>query len=415
MWRKLFNAPWPDDQNILPSPIQQQAIRAIRTYWRARGWQLVLGEVVLWIAASRWHESHIGAYGFLVGCVALAYIIGLMPASMTALWLVGSVGLFMLQGMLVAGLGAVTALYFAVPYTFAGMLLSGRKRVTIQAWCIIAFWFSLIYEVWPVFPRLEPPRYLIVSFNILLAAFTFQTLRFLNRLAVDINTTYVAEEVRQQSQQFLMRVSHELRTPLNSVLGFARLLSRASLTDTQAGYLHLIIDEGEHLNQLVGDLLDSARLSTGKLQLNLETCWVNSLCETVAEEHRPSIKPAVTLCLDLMPNLPPITADVTRLRQALSNLVSNAVNHTAQGQITIRTSQRGATLLIMVSDTGPGIPDQQQKLIFMPFVRLDHRTAGVGLGLDIALQLVQLHGGDIHLESTVGQGSTFTIELPLSQ
>jgi signal transduction histidine kinase len=413
MLQKLFNAPWPDDKNILPSPAQQQAIREINGYWRSRGWQLVLGEIVLWAAAFRWHESQIKAYGFLAACIGLAYLLGFLPSRLTMIWLVGSVGLFMIQGMFISGLGAVTALYYMVPYTFAGMLLSERKRITVQAVCIVAFWFSLFYDLWPRFPPLEPPRYIAVSYNILLAAFTFQTLRFLNQLAVEVNTIHVAEEVRQQSQQFLMRISHELRTPLNSVLGFAKLLRRAPLTESQGDYLRLIIDEGEQLNRLVSDLLDSARLSTGKLQLNLAHCSLNAICEAVAEEQRPSIKEPVKLSVDLMPTLPPINGDAVRLRQALGNLVSNAIKHTTQGRIIVRSAQRGSTILISVSDTGPGIPEEQQKLIFVPFVQLDHRTPGVGLGLDIALQLVQLHGGTIQLQSIVGQGSTFTIELPI--
>jgi signal transduction histidine kinase len=218
----------------------------------------------------------------------------------------GSVGLLMLQGMLVSGLGAVTALSYLMPYTFAGMLLSGRRRFYMQAWCIAAFWVSLLYEVmW--FPRLDPPRPFVVSYDILLAAFTFQTLRFLNQLTVEINTTYVAETVRRQSHQFLARVSHELRTPLNSVLGFAKMLRRADLSEPQSSYLHHIIEEGELLNRLVSDLLDSAHLSTGKLT-QTGTCDINVICETTAQEHRPSLSPPVELGLDLAPNCPPSRA-----------------------------------------------------------------------------------------------------------
>ncbi|MBI5957101.1 MAG: HAMP domain-containing histidine kinase [Chloroflexi bacterium] len=414
MWREQLNAPWPDNENILPPPVQAQATRRIYEYWRSRGWQLVMGEIILWVAAYRWAVPHVQAYGFLAGVIAVVYLLGLLPPSLSLVWLMGSVGLLMLQGMLVNGLGAITALSFMMPYTFAGMLLSGRRRLIVQAWCVVAFWVSLVYEIATTFAHLDPPRYILVSYNILLAAFTFQTLRFLNHLTVEINTAYVAEKVRYQSQQFLARVSHELRTPLNSVLGFAKLLRRTELPDPQAGYLQHVIEEGELLNRLVSDLLDSAHLFTGKLKLNLKACDLNAICAAVIEEHRPNIRPPLTLALDLSSELPVIQGDEMRLRQAVGNLVANAIKHTPQGQITLSTARHGSSLLIAVKDTGVGIPEDQQELIFLPFVQLDHRSAGVGLGLDIARQLVRLHGGDIRLSSVPGQGSTFTIELPLS-
>jgi signal transduction histidine kinase len=159
-------------------------------------------------------------------------------------------------------------------------------------------------------------------------------------------------------------------------------------------------------------LLDSAHLSTGKLTLKLAPCDINAICESVADEHRPNVPPAITLTTALAPDLPSIQGDDMRLRQALGNLVANAIKHTQQGSITITSRQRGDTILIDVTDTGSGIPEDQQNLIFVPFIQLDSNSAGVGLGLDIALQLVRLHGGEIYLDSTPGQGSNFTIELP---
>lgn len=413
MWQQLFSGPWPDSKNLLPSPVQQQAAGRIRRYWQTRGWQLVLGEAILWAILSRQQAvEHKGVYELLAGIVAVIYIIGSLKG-LTALWLVGGPLLFMIQGMLIRGLGAVTALSFTMPYTFAGMLLTGRKRVFVQAWCMVAFWISLLYEVMPVFPHLESPNYIVVSYNILLAAFIFQTLRFLNQLAVEINSAYVAEEVRQQSQHFLARVSHELRTPLNSIMGFAKLLRRGEFTETHTHYLQQIIDESTQLNHLVGDLLDSAHLATGKLTLKLEACDVNTLCQSVADEQRPTIKQTISLQVELASDVPAVQADKLRLRQAVSNLMANAIKYTNQGTITLRTCQRDANVVIEVQDTGIGIPESQHTLVFIPFVQLDSRRDGVGLGLDIAAQIVRLHGGNIRLQSSPQQGSTFTIELPL--
>lgn len=413
MWQQLFSGPWPDADNLLPPPAQAQAAHEIRDHWRWRlGWQLVAGEVILVVAVHTYTMPGEIIYGLLALGIGLAYLLGWF-ARLALPWLISLVILLMVQGMVINGFGAVTALAYMTPYTFSGLLLAGRQRVFVQSVCMVAFWISLIYEVLPVFNQLEPPNYILVSYNILLAAFTFQSLRFLYQLAVQLNRRYTTDRMREQSQQFLARVSHELRTPLNSVLGFAKLLHRTDLTEAQRRYLAQIIDESEQLNRLVSDLLDSAHLSTGKLTLNREPVDINALCTAVAEEHRPSLTAAVALTVDLSPEMPSIPADRVRLRQIVSNLVSNAVKYTAAGTITISTHQHDDRVHIAVSDTGRGISDEEKQLIFVPFVQLDSRRIGVGLGLDIALQLTRLHGGTLHVESAPGAGSTFTVELPL--
>lgn len=411
MLRKLFDAPFPESQSTLPNPLHDTAAEQIRGYWRSRGWQLVLGEIVLYAAAVYRGEPYPQVYLVLAVLMGLAYLMGVFAPQIT--WLVGVLLLFGIQALFINGLGAVTALSYMVPYTIAGMILTDRHRFVTQMLCVFAFWTSLIYEALPLVPQIDGTRYIVVSYNILLAAFTFQTLRFLNQLAVEINSAYVAEQVRMQSQQFLARVSHDLRTPLNSMLGFSKLLSRADLTPRHQTYLKQVIDEGEHLNRLVSDLLDSAHLSTGKLTLVKESCNVNLICKTVVEERRLVVSDNVLLTTDLTPDCPTFPADPIRLRQAIGNLTSNAIKHTTAGQITVRTRTNNQSVFVDVIDTGKGISDEQQQLIFVPFVQLDVRQSGVGLGLDIALQLVRLHGGDIHLHSVLGQGSTFTIELPI--
>ncbi len=416
MWRRFFDTLLPDAENLLPAAVQQAAEGRIQQYWIAHGWQLVLGEAILWAAAGTQGLQPTWGYALLTGMVATMYALGCLQGR-TTLWLHASVFLLLTHGMLVNSLGAVTALTFIVPYTIGGMLLNGRRRMVAQMACLIAFWGSLIYGVLPVFGQLRPPNYIVISYDILLAVFTFQFSRFLSQLAVEINAAYVTAEIRGQSQQFLARVSHELRTPLNSILGFAKLLNRpqGTLDERQQAYLHQIIDEGEHLNQLVSDLLDSARLATGKLVLQLDACDVNALCTSIAEEHQPAVGAAVKLTAQFASDLPVIQADRVRLRQAVANLVVNAVKYTERGAITIMTCRDGDYVEIAIRDTGVGIAEAQQSLVFLPFVQLNQRQMGVGLGLDIALQLVRLHGGDIVLTSQPGQGSTFTIRMPIQR
>lgn len=413
MWRELLTGLLPDSNNLLPPPVQDAAKYQIRHYWRTRGWQLLLGEIILWAAAVYQNLPFAWAYGVLAAAVGFTYALGWFGGA-NLFWLTSMVAVLGLQGLVIEGLGAVTALTSLIPYTISGMLYSGGQRAFLQSVCIAAFWINLISEVITVAPRLHPSQSILVSYDILLAAFTFQTLRFLSHLSVEISTAFVAEEVRQQSQQFLARVSHELRTPLNSVLGFAKLLRRSPLTEAQGGYAEQIVDEGEHLNTLINDLLDNARLNSGVSALQRTQVDLNALCEIAAGEARQGLSPEVRLQLELDSDLPPINGDPVRLRQVITNLVSNAVKYTERGQITIRTASHGDRVRVEVQDTGRGIPDSQRHLVFVPFVRLTHDQPGVGLGLDIALQIVRLHGGDIRLVSQLSVGSTFTVELPIN-
>jgi signal transduction histidine kinase len=411
MLRKQLNAPWPDPAD-LPEEVRQKATQRITAYWRGRMWALVLGTAVVFVVGQFTDRQHIRLYSIPVALMTAAYVLGWFPR-IRLYWLLSLVMLFAMQGMLIKGLGGVTSVSFMMPYTLASMMYARRKRIFIQACCVVGFWFSLLYDFAPRYGQLDPPRYFWVSYNILIATATFQGLRFLNQLAIELNTTFVDQAVTQRSQQFLARVSHELRTPLNSILGFAKLLSPADLPEKKAPYLAQIVEEGTQLDHLVGDLLDSAQLSAGKLSLTPGECDVNGICTAVGEEIKSLLKPGVSLKLDLAPNLPCIQADSRRLRQVVRNLVGNAAKYTDKGEITVETEQRDGHVLIAVSDTGPGIREDQKALVFAPFTKLDGRSQGIGLGLDIALQLTRLHGGNITLDSAPGQGSTFTVELPI--
>ncbi|MBE7514446.1 MAG: HAMP domain-containing histidine kinase [Anaerolineales bacterium] len=406
-----MNVPLPDEGE-LPDAVKGQASERIRRYWSGQITLVLIGLVILWLSAELQAIAFARIYLIPVVISFFLLIVAQLRAA-TDLWLLGIVGGFLFQGMLVDGLGGVTSISFMLPYTFAAMMLSGRRRLFVQTVCVLAFWVSLMYEILPVVPQLNPRRLILVSYNILIATLTFQTLRFLNRLAVELNTVHVAQEVTQRSQQFLARVSHELRTPLNSVLGFAKLLRRAELSPTHGEYLQQLVEEGEQLNHLVSDLLDSAHLATGKMKLHPTLCAVNDLCTAIAGEVRDSLKPSVQLKLNLAPALPPLIADELRLRQIIRNLAVNAAKYTETGTIHIETQARGTTLLITVRDTGAGIPEDEHEMVFVPFVKRDRQSSGVGLGLDIARQLARLHGGDITLQSALGMGSAFIVTLPI--
>lgn len=411
LW-KLFNAPWPDTTD-LHEQVRAQATRTIHRYWRDQFWPFVVGEFLIWLIGTTKEERFSPLYLVPFLIMLLAYLLGFFRR-LEFFWLIGLVALLLMHGMLIEGLAPLTAIALLMPYSFAALTLPGWRRLIVQGGSVAGFWFILFYQLTNA-PQLSPPRYLAACYEILVAALTFQGLRYTSRLGVELNSDFVAQKVTQEvterSQQFLARVSHELRTPLNSILGFAKLLRRTPLPDPQAGYLSQIVEEGEQLNHLVSDLLDSAQLSAGKLMLKPGECDVNAVCRAVADETHSLLRPGVTLEVKLAP-VPVIQADSLRVRQIVRNLVSNAAKYTANGHITIASVVHERDVQVAVTDTGPGIAPDQHELVFAPFVKQDNRSAGVGLGLDIARQLARLHGGDIRLWSAPGVGSTFTLTLP---
>jgi signal transduction histidine kinase len=229
-----------------------------------------------------------------------------------------------------------------------------------------------------------------------------------------------AEGARERSE-FLAGLSHELRTPLNAILGFTHVLESevdGPLTLDARESLQVIKTSGEHLKNLIDDVLDLSALETGQLRLNKRAVDVRELAEEVVREARASVrdKPvglAVTGQGGLYAN-----ADPRRVRQVLTNLITNAIKATSQGWVTVHLEARGGFVAMVVQDTGAGIPPEERAAIFEAYRQAGDRRSrrgGTGLGLSIAQRLVGMHGGTIELESAVGRGSTFTVCLPRAE
>jgi signal transduction histidine kinase/putative methionine-R-sulfoxide reductase with GAF domain len=239
------------------------------------------------------------------------------------------------------------------------------------------------------------------------------------------------EELNQQLAQasrhksaFVSSMSHELRTPLNAIIGFSDVLAAemfGDLNDKQREYLSDIQTSAHHLLALISGILDLAKIEAGRMDLYLEEFDVTALVRDVEVVARPlAEKNGNALLVHSPDDAGSITADQTKLRQALLNLLSNAAKFTEQGEITLTVARTreddGDWLSFDVSDTGIGMTEAQQSRLFEPFAQAEAGTAakygGTGLGLALSREFCRLMGGDITVESAPGQGATFTIRLP---
>lgn len=230
-----------------------------------------------------------------------------------------------------------------------------------------------------------------------------------------------AQESDRLKTTFLANMSHELRTPLNAVIGLSSVLLNRTfgeLSPKQEDYLQRISTSGDHLLELIDDMLDLARIEAGREYLDLEdVCVVTVVDEAVAMLRPEAENKSIELTRTDAPDELMVQADRRRLRQVVINLLTNALKFTPEGgKVRIDVSRGPATAHIAVRDTGIGIPSRHQDTIFKPFHQVDstlnRSRGGSGLGLALTKRLVSMHGGQINLESTEGLGSTFTVSLP---
>ncbi|MDQ8021752.1 MAG: ATP-binding protein [Moraxellaceae bacterium] len=235
------------------------------------------------------------------------------------------------------------------------------------------------------------------------------------------NARVKAEEANQIKTDFLANVSHELRTPLNGILGFADLLEMELTDEAQRDYASTIKRSGQHLMDIVNDLLDLAKVEAGRLELRTEGLDTRPFVQEVAGLHRAHAQSkGLALNLEVADEAPQsFVADALRLRQILNNLLNNAVKYTDSGHVTLRVGGNAEELVFAVEDSGRGIPPEMHELVFEKFRRaeatLTRRQDGTGLGLALARQLATLMGGRIELVSAPGEGSTFTLHLPVGK
>ena len=245
----------------------------------------------------------------------------------------------------------------------------------------------------------------------------------LNRMNDELGRVYgELETASRHKSEFLANMSHELRTPLNAIIGFSQVLKQrmaGDLNGKQAEYVDDILESGQHLLSLINDVLDLAKVESGRMELQPSTFDLGHAVENATAMVRErATRQGVGIALDVDEELGSIDADERKIKQVLFNLLSNAVKFTpAGGLVTVRTGTDGTSARISVQDTGIGIDEEHLAEVFEEFRQLKPGRAqeGTGLGLPIAKRLVKLHHGDLTVVSTPGIGSTFTVTLPLRQ
>lgn len=236
----------------------------------------------------------------------------------------------------------------------------------------------------------------------------------------------MAEDASLAKSNFISRMSHEFRTPLTGILGYAEMLEEDSnLSQQQRKYIQQILSGGNHLLDMLDDILDLSRIETGRIEFVESTINISQLIEEIISvQNQKHAKNQNKLSVHIDRNVPSeMVTDEKKLIQILGHLIDNALKFTKRGEVDIRAgydpvedsnAARGGMLTVQVSDTGSGIPEDQLKNIFKPFTQAEERyNEGTGLGLTIVYRLTRFLGGHSKVESEVGEGSTFSIKIPV--
>lgn len=229
-----------------------------------------------------------------------------------------------------------------------------------------------------------------------------------------------AERSDRVKSAFLASMSHELRTPLNSVINFSKFVSRGVMgpvTDKQKEALGRVIDSGQHLLNLINDVLDISKIESGSMNLFIEdNVDLRQLLDQVVTTGQGLVQPGVSLTANVSENLPLMRGDRKRILQIILNVVANACKFTSEGHIELSARIKDELIAIDVCDTGPGIAPEDHAGVFEPFKQTQaglRQGSGTGLGMPISKNLAEAHGGRLYFESQPGNGTTFHIELPV--
>jgi signal transduction histidine kinase len=271
--------------------------------------------------------------------------------------------------------------------------------------------------------RKRPGEFSRAAIELLTTFASQSTLAILNaRLFRELEQkSHELEEASRHKSQFLANMSHELRTPLNAILGYAELIVDQVYGDVPekiSEVLDRVQKNGRHLLGLINDVLDLSKIEAGQLTLDLSDYSFGHVIQAVVSSIGSlAAEKKLLLTVDVAPDLPVGRGDERRITQVLLNLVGNAIKFTEQGKVAVQVSASDGAFLAAIADTGPGIKQEDRERIFEEFQQSDSsltkNKTGTGLGLAIAKNIVELHGGRLWVESTLGEGSTFYLRLPV--
>ena len=294
-----------------------------------------------------------------------------------------------------------------------------RRSMMVFLFCITIAAAIVLQVVWPLTPFTSLGCLISICFFHVFVIQDEQSSRHMTDLERALARARAAEKSRSM---FFSIVSHDIRTPLNAILGYSELLQygikRKSERDEA---LNAIRSSGTTLLQLVNDVLDLAKMDSGKMTLHPEPVKISNLAEDVFATFRISAAARNIALVDNTAGIPTVMLDEHRLRQLLFNLIGNAIKFTDHGSITVDASYKGGTLELSVADTGCGIPSDMLTRILDPFVQVEDpthapdRASGTGLGLSICRRIVEAMDGSLAVESELGKGSKFTAVIPCEE
>ncbi|NIS80754.1 MAG: hypothetical protein GTO14_11220 [Anaerolineales bacterium] len=342
-----------------------------------------------------------------------------------------------INGTIISGFSPVISISYAIAIIISGMVIGPRHGYVIAGIGAVLWAISTIIQASSAIPILTVsglfPQAVVIGVYALALIFVAALSRLATqdlRQSLDEATYDLVEAnsklalASEMKSQFTARTSHELRTPLSSIITFTELAMREAYGPVEPKLgekLQHVLNSAHHLRDIINDLLDLAKIEAGELEITEEIFTAQNLLETVQTTLEETVsQKGINLNVNLSPEMPmEIVGDEGRLKQILLNLASNAVKFTDEGgvDVTIELADQ-ARWRMRVRDTGPGIPEDRFEAIFEEYRQLDDgirdaEKKGTGLGLAITRNLVEMMGGEIHLESELGEGTTFEVLLPL--
>jgi signal transduction histidine kinase len=250
--------------------------------------------------------------------------------------------------------------------------------------------------------------------------YTRQLLRIKDRHEAELRRAHEKlKSVDKLKTEFMNMAAHELKTPLTPMVGYLQLIDKNKLTSDDRENLEIAVRNTRHLQRLVDDILDIAKLESRVMKFSWEEVdFTRVIGDCVASATPFAQEKGIYLKAMVPKRLPPVRGDFMRLSQVLTNLLNNAIKFTDEGGVTVRARRSGDRIVIEVRDTGIGISEKDQRKLFMKFYQTEagkKKHGGTGLGLAICKQIIKYHGGKIWAHSKVGKGSTFAFSLPVKR